>query len=268
MTNNALGGDEIEHSVRARACLSPPKGEPPRETGDPVAQRSATYLPRSAAIGLSTSDARARPDRRIGTTCATPSWAVSRPCCSATIASELAGPFAGLTACRLTPAGVAAVVRPACSRRRCSAACKPSAGLASCSIPGRAFSRGVGEDLLCSGRRPLAASSGARSLHRRGRARVGAARSRCRGAAALLPEAKHQPPPSDPVLAHFARMIGSKRRPTHIARRGRSMGATVRCCHPRADAISKAGVRQPDTGRAQRHENDREDVLPDMWRPG
>ena len=37
-----------------------------------------------------------------------------------------------------------------------------------------------------SGRRALVSSSGARPLHRRGRARVGAARSRCRGAAALF----------------------------------------------------------------------------------
>ena len=40
-------------------------------------------------------------------------------------------------------------------------------------------------------------------LHRRGRARVGAARSRSRGAAALLAEAKHQPRPSDPAVAHL-----------------------------------------------------------------
>ena len=32
-------------------------------------------------------------------------------------------------------------------------------------------------------------------------------------------------------LPTFARMTGSKRRRTHIARRGRSMGATVRDCH-------------------------------------
>ena len=32
-------------------------------------------------------------------------------------------------------------------------------------------------------------------------------------------------------LPTFARMTGSKRRRTHIARRGRSMGATVRSCH-------------------------------------
>jgi hypothetical protein len=58
-------------------------------------------------------------------------------------------------------------------------------------------------DLVLARRRPLVSSSGARPLHRRGRARVGAARSRCRGAAALLPEAKQQPRPSDPVLAHL-----------------------------------------------------------------
>ena len=32
-------------------------------------------------------------------------------------------------------------------------------------------------------------------------------------------------------LPTFARMTGSKRRRTHIARRGPSMGATVRSCH-------------------------------------
>jgi hypothetical protein len=58
-------------------------------------------------------------------------------------------------------------------------------------------------DLVLARRRPLVSSSGARPLHRRGRARVGAARSRCRAAAALLPEAKQQPRPSDPVLAHL-----------------------------------------------------------------
>ena len=61
---------------------------------------------------------------------------------------------------------------------------------------------------------------------------VGAARSRCRGAAALLPEAKHQPRPSDAVLAHLRADDREQAAPhTHRAR-GRIMGATVRGCAP------------------------------------
>ena len=73
---------------------------------------------------------------------------------------------------------------------------------------------------LRSRRGPLASSSGARRLI------AGAVREsvqlegQCRGAAALLPQ--HQPWPSDPVLAHFAWMTGSKRRPTHRAPPGRA----------------------------------------------
>ena len=65
----------------------------------------------------------------------------------------------------------------------------------------RAPARALGS--LPEGRRRLVTSLGARPLHRQGHARVVAARSRCRGAAALISEAKHQPRPSDPVLAHL-----------------------------------------------------------------
>ena len=84
---------------------------------------------------------------------------------------------------------------------------------------------------LWNGRRPLVSSSGARRLHCRGCARVGAARSRSRGAAALLAEAKHQPRPSDPALAHVRADDPEPAAPQHIARRGRSVGATVRGCY-------------------------------------
>jgi len=57
-------------------------------------------------------------------------------------------------------------------------------------------------------------------------------------------------------LPTFARMTGSKRRHTHVPRRGRSMVATVRGLPRHADAIPKAGVRRPDTGRMLRHVHD------------
>ena len=109
---------------------------------------------------------------------------------------------------------------------------------------------------LRSRRGPLASSSGARRLI------AGAVREsvqlegQCRGAAALLPQ--HQPWPSDPVLAHFAWMTGSKRRPTHIARRRAEHGSNSEGLPRRADAISKAGVRRPDTGRVVCHERTRQ----------
>ena len=104
----------------------------------------------------------------------------------------------------------------------------------------------------------LVSSSGARPLHRRGRARVGAARSRCRGPAALLPEAKHQPRPSDPVLAYFRADDRDQAAPhTHRAPRAEH-GSNGQGLPRRADAISKAGVRRPDTGRVVRHERERQ----------
>jgi hypothetical protein len=106
------------------------------------------------------------------------------------------------------------------------------------------------------GRRALVSSSGARRLHRRGRARVGAARSRCRGAAALLSEAKHQPRRSDPVLAHLRADDREQAVPhTHRAPRAKH-GSNSQGLPRRADAISKAGVRWPDTGRVVRHGSD------------
>ena len=108
------------------------------------------------------------------------------------------------------------------------------------------------------GRRALVSSSGARPLHRRGRARVGAARSRCRGAAALLPEAKHQPRPSDPVLAHLRADDREQAAPhTHRAPRAEH-GSNSQGLPRRADAISKAGVRRLDTGRVVRHGRERQ----------
>jgi len=59
-------------------------------------------------------------------------------------------------------------------------------------------------------------------------------------------------------LPTFARMTGSKRRRTHVPRRRRSMGATVRGLPRRADAVPKAGVRRPDPGRMLRHDLDRQ----------
>jgi hypothetical protein len=102
------------------------------------------------------------------------------------------------------------------------------------------------------GRRPLVSSSGARPLHRRGRARVGAARSRCRGAAALLSEAKHQPRPRDPVLAHL-RADDREQAAPHTQRAPRvEHGSNSQGLPRRADAISK-DVRRPDTGSVVRH---------------
>ena len=133
---------------------------------------------------------------------------------------------------------------PSCSVRDArTSASGPAGGSRSATCVGR----------LCRiGRRALVSSSGARPLHRRGRARVGAARSRCRGAAALLPEAKHQPRPCDPVLAHLRAMTRGKRRRAHIAPRAEH-GSNSHGLPRRADAISKAGVRRPDTGRVVRH---------------
>ena len=109
-----------------------------------------------------------------------------------------------------------------------------------------------------SGRRALVSSSGARPLHRRGGARVGAARSRCRGAAALLPEAKHQPRPSDPVLAHLRADDREQAVPhTHRAPRAEH-GSNSQELPRRADAISKACVRRLDTGRVVCHGRERQ----------
>jgi len=109
-----------------------------------------------------------------------------------------------------------------------------------------------------SGRRALVSSSGARPLHRRGGARVGAARSRCRGAAALLLEAKHQPRPSDPVLAHL-RADDREQAVAHTHRAPRAEhGSNSQELPRRADAISKAGVRRLDTGRVVCHGLSRE----------
>jgi len=58
------------------------------------------------------------------------------------------------------------------------------------------------------------------------------ARNGRRPIAALLPEAKHQPRPSDPVLAHVRPEDREQAAPRiHIARGGRSIGATVTGCH-------------------------------------
>jgi len=51
----------------------------------------------------------------------------------------------------------------------------------------------------------------------------------------------------------FVRRIGSKQRRTDVARRGRSMGPNNQGRPRRADAVSKAAVRRPDTGRVVRH---------------
>jgi hypothetical protein len=108
--------------------------------------------------------------------------------------------------------------------------------------------------LFPDGRRPIVSSSGARPLHRRGRARAGAARSRCRGAAALLSEAKHRPRPRIQCLPTFARMTGSNRRAHASPPAGGAWEQQSEGLPRRADAISKAGVRRPDTGRVVRHE--------------
>ena len=117
---------------------------------------------------------------------------------------------------------------PSCSVRDArTSASGPAGGSRSATCVGR----------LCRiGRRALVSSSGARPLHRRGRARVGAARSRCRGAAALLPEAKHQPRPCDPVLAHLRADDQGQAAPrTHCAAGGaweqQSRVATPRRCN-------------------------------------
>ena len=117
-----------------------------------------------------------------------------------------------------------------------------------------AFKRGAAG----AGRRPLVSLSGARPLHRRGRARVGAARGRWRGAAALLSEAKHQPRRSDPVLAHL-RVDDREQAAPHTHRAPRAGDGSNSQGPPRgADAISKAGVRRLDTGRVVRHDLDRQ----------
>jgi hypothetical protein len=69
-------------------------------------------------------------------------------------------------------------------------------------------------------------------------------------------------PPSDPVLAHLRADDREQAGPrTHVARRRRSMGATVTGLPRRADAISKAGVRLPDTGRVLRHVSNHADEV-------
>ena len=81
-------------------------------------------------------------------------------------------------------------------------------------------------------------------LHRRVRARVGAARGRCRGAVALLPETKQQPRPSDPVLAH-PRADDREQAAPHRRRAPRAEHEANSQGRPRrADAISK----QPSAG--------------------
>ena len=122
-------------------------------------------------------------------------------------------------------------------------------------------SHGAGEQAVSrfrSGRRPLDLSSGARPLRRPARAGVGAARSRRRGAAALLPEAKHQPRPGDPLLAHLRANDREQAAPqTHRAPRAEH-GSNSQGLPRRADAISKSGVRRPDTGRVVRHGRERQ----------
>ena len=99
-----------------------------------------------------------------------------------------------------------------------------------------------------SSRRP-----GARPVHPRDDVGVGAARGRCRGAPALLPEPKHQPRASDPVRAHL-RADDREQAAPHTHRAPRGGGWEQQPGLPRrAEAISKAGVRRPDTGRAVRH---------------
>ena len=111
------------------------------------------------------------------------------------------------------------------------------------------------------GRGPLVSPSGARPLHRRGRARVGAARSRCRGAAALLPEAKHQPRACDPVLAHLRADDQGQAAPrTHCAAGG-AWGATVRGCHAAPMQSREQASAGLDTGRVVRHDLDHGDEL-------
>ena len=53
-------------------------------------------------------------------------------------------------------------------------------------------------------------------------------------------------------------MTESKRRRTHIARRGRKHGSNSQGLPRRADAISRAGVRELDTGRVVRHGGERQ----------
>jgi hypothetical protein len=75
--------------------------------------------------------------------------------------------------------------------------------------------------------------------------------------AALLPEAKHQPRPSDPVLAHL-RAGDREQAAPHTHRAPRAEHARNSQGLPRrADAISKAGVRRPDIGRVVCHDQDR-----------
>jgi hypothetical protein len=99
------------------------------------------------------------------------------------------------------------------------------------------------------GRRALVSSSGARPLHRRGRARVGAARSRCRGQQRCFQRESISRGRAIQCLLIFARMTGSKRRRTPIARRGRSMGATVRAAPPRRCNLES---RRPRAGHGTR----------------
>jgi hypothetical protein len=81
-------------------------------------------------------------------------------------------------------------------------------------------------------------------------------RGRRRGAAPLLSETKHQPRPSDPVLADLRADDREHARRTHVACRGgaweqQSAAATPRRCN------FEAGVRRLDTGRVVRHERSR-----------
>jgi hypothetical protein len=137
-------------------------------------------------------------------------------------------------------------------------ACRMLAGVQAQALPLRQQS-GRDEPRCRIGRRPLVSSPGARPLHRRGRARVGAARSRCRGAAALLSEAKHQPRPSDPVLAHLRADDQEQAAPETQRAPRAEHGSNSQGLPRRADAISKAGVRWPDTGRVVRHVGARPD---------
>jgi hypothetical protein len=107
-------------------------------------------------------------------------------------------------------------------------------------------------DLFPVGRRTIVSSSGARPLHRRGRGRAGAARSRCRGAAALLSVEKHLPRPSVQCTPTFARMTANNRRAHASPAAGRAWEQQSAAA-TRAVAISKAGARGPDAGRVVRH---------------
>jgi len=103
------------------------------------------------------------------------------------------------------------------------------------------------------GRRRLTSSSGAGPLHRRAvresvelEVRV-EVQERCFQRQSISRGRAIQCFPT------FVRRIGSKQRRTDVARRGRSMGPNNQGRPRRADAVSKAAVRRPDTGRVVRH---------------